>query len=197
MSHRVTELQCIMPIDNIPSIMQNGILSHEQASKLDHNDISLSDVQDKRNLKTVPSGLRLHQYANLYFCARNPMMYKRRNHRDNLCVLRISKEVLKLQNVVLADQNAASKYVSFYKSPQGLHSINFDMVFADNWKHPEDQIAEWRHSSAKCAEVLVPHCVEVEYIDGAYVANEKAKTNLENTGFNKPITINAHMFFMS
>jgi ssDNA thymidine ADP-ribosyltransferase, DarT len=194
-SHRVTELHCIMPIENIPSVIRHGILSHEQASRLEHDDISLSDVQDKRDRKTVPSRLKLHQYANLYFCARNPMMYKRRNHKGNLCVLRISKEVLKLQNVVLAVQNAASKYVSFYKSPQGLHSINFDMVFADNWKHPEDQIAEWRHSSAKCAEVLVPHCVEFCYIIGAYVANETAKVNLENTGFDKSITINAEMFF--
>ena len=176
--------------------MRYGILSHEQASRLTHDDISLSDVQDKRNFKIVPGGLKLHQYTNLYFCARNPMMYKRRNHRDNLCVLQICKEVLKLQNVVLTDQNAASKYVSFYKSPQGLHSINFDMVFADKWKHPEDQIAEWRHSSAKCAEVLVPHCVGIEYINGAYVANETARKNLESKGFNNPVTINAHMFFM-
>ncbi|MBN1972786.1 MAG: DUF4433 domain-containing protein [Sedimentisphaerales bacterium] len=176
--------------------MQYGILSHERASKLVHYDISLSDFQDKRNLKTVPGGLKLHQYANLYFCARNPMMYKRRGHRDNLCVLRISKALLKLRDVVLADQNAASKYVSFYKSPQGLNCIDFAMVFADNWTHPEDKITEWRHKSAKCAEVLVPHCIDIGYIDGAYVANETAEINLKNAKFDKPITINENMFFM-
>lgn len=196
MSHRVTELHCIMPIRNIPSIMKHGILSHEQASKLEHDDISLLDVQGLRDMKIIHDGLRLHQYANLYFCARNPMMYKRRNQRDSLCVLRISKDVLKLSGVVLTDQNAASKYVSFYKSPQGLHHIDFDLVFSDDWTHPEDQISEWRHRSVKCAEVLVPHCVDVRYIDGAYVANTTAEENLKDAGFNKPVTINAHIFFM-
>lgn len=51
MSHRVIELHCIIPIKNIPSIMKHGILSHEQASRLDHDDISLSNVQDKRDKK--------------------------------------------------------------------------------------------------------------------------------------------------
>lgn len=175
MSHRVTELHCIMPIANIPSIMQHGIVSHDRASKLPHEDVSLTEVQDRRDVKTVPGGLRLHQYANLYFCARNPMMSRRRNQKNDLCVLRISKSVLKLPEVVLTDQNAASKYVSFHKSPQGLLHIDFDLVFAVSWKHPDDQIAEWRHSSAKCAEILVPHCVNIMYVEGAYVANETAK----------------------
>jgi len=196
MSHRVTELHSIMPINNIPSVMQHGILSHERTSKLPHQDISLSDVQDKRDAKEVPGGLKLHQYANLYFCARNPMMYKRNNRRDNLCVLRISRQILNMANVVLADQNAASDYVSFYKSPQGLHHIAFDLVFAERWTHPEDQIAQWRHSSIKCAEVLVPNCIETGYIESAYVANETAKTNLENVGFDKPIALNSNMFFV-
>ena len=74
--------------------------------------------------------------------------------------------------------------------------IDFDLVFAEYWTHPEDQIAEWRHSSIKCAEVLVPHCVDIGYIEGAYVANDTAKANLENTGFDKPITIKPSTFFV-
>ena len=194
MSHRVTELHSIMPIRNIPSVMQYGILSHERASELHHEDILLSDVQDKRDSKSVPGGLKLHQYANLYFCARNPMMYKRNSERDNLCVLRISRKILNMANIVLTDQNAASDYVSFYKSPQGLHHIDFDLVFAERWTD-NNLFIYWRKKSAKCAEVLVPHCIDIGYIEGAYVANDTAKANLQKTGFNKPITINSNMFF--
>lgn len=174
--------------------MQHGILSHEQASKLPHQDISLSDIQDKRGSKSVPGGLKLHQYANLYFCARNPMMYKRNSERDNLCVLRTSRKILNMANIVLTDQNAASDYVSFYKSPQGLHHIDFDLVFAEYWTDT-NPYEYWRKKSVKCAEILVPHCVDVGYIEGVYVANDTAKANLQNTGFNKPITINSNMFF--
>jgi hypothetical protein len=194
-SHRVTELHCIMPIENIPSVIRHGILSHEQASRLSHNDISLSDVQDRRKKEKI-GNLMLHQYANLYFCARNPMLYLRSNQKDSLCILRVSKEILKCEGIVISDRNASAyDYVKFYESPNGLHHIDFDLVFAEYWTDT-NMFEYWRKKSIKCAEVLVPHCVEAGYIKGAYVANETAKVNLENKGFSKPITINAHMFFM-
>jgi O-acetyl-ADP-ribose deacetylase (regulator of RNase III) len=34
-----------------------------------------------------------------------------------------------------------------------------DDIYARDWKHPDDQIREWRHKSRKCAEVLIPHSV--------------------------------------
>jgi hypothetical protein len=160
-----------------------------------HDDISLSDVQDRRKREKI-GHLMLHQYANLYFCARNPMLYLRLNQKDNLCVLRVSKEILKCEGVVISDRNASSyDYVKFYESPQGLHHIDFDLVFAEYWTDA-DQFEYWLKKSIKCAEVLVPHCVKNCYIVGAYVANETAKKNLENEGFDMPIAINAHMFFM-
>lgn len=184
-----------MPIENIPSVMKNGILSHEQASRLSHNDISLSDVQDRRKEEKI-GNLILHQYANLYFCARNPMLYLRLNQKDSLCILQVSKEILKCEGVVISDRNAAAyDYVKFYESPKGLHHIDFDLVFAEYWTDT-DKFEYMRKKSIKCAEVLVPHCVEAGYIEGAYVANETAKINLENKRFSKPITINAHIFFM-
>ena len=68
---RVTELHCIMPIRNIPSVVAHGILSHESAGKLMHHSVAMQPMQERRDVKTVPGGLRLHQYANLYFHARN------------------------------------------------------------------------------------------------------------------------------
>jgi hypothetical protein len=110
---RVTELHCIMPIENLVSVMKEGILSHENAAKLKHHSVALQPVQDKRDKKQVPGGLRLHQYANLYFHARNPMMFKRRDQASELCVLQVSTTVLPLPGVVISDQNAASDYVRF------------------------------------------------------------------------------------
>ena len=195
MSHRVTELHCIMPIPNIPSVMQHGILSHERASRLPHDSVAMKEVQERRHDKRIRGGLKLHQYANLYFCARNPILFKRQNERDHLCVLRISRETLMLPKVVLTDQNAGSDYVRFLPSPAGLRLINFDWVFLSDW-NDSDQIQYWKKKSAKCAEVLVPNKLPVEYIKGAYVANETAQTALEQTGFDKAITINAELFFL-
>lgn len=194
MSHRVTELHCIMPIVNMPSVMQHGILSHEQAARLDHHSVAMAEIQDRRDHVHVPGGLRLHQYANLYFNARNPMMFKRKDQADTLCVLRVSREVLGIERVVLADQNASNDYVRFL-GPTQLRFIPFDLVYANDWRHPEDQIAYFRHKAAMCAEVLVPGAVPPELIAGAYVVDQNAAGTLAATGFNRAVNINAHLFF--
>lgn len=195
MHPRVTELHNIMPIANIASVLVHGILSHEKCVELAHTDVSMAAIQDKRNLVQVPGGRKLHQYANLYFHARNPMMYKRNHLRDTLCVLRISTDVLPLPGVVVSDQNASSRYVRF-RPPEDLDSLNFDKIYADDWTHPNDPVAYWRHKSMKCAEVLVPDCVEPKYIEGAYVANEAARFALTQQGFSMSINVNPHIFLL-
>jgi hypothetical protein len=192
MDPRVTELQCIMPIGNIPSVLVHGILSHEAAAKLQHHSVAMQPIQDKRDLKTVPGGLRLHQYANLYFHARNPMLSVRRD--ENVCVLRVSTAVLNLNGAVITDQNAASKYVRFL-GPSQWSLLDFDDIYARDWRHSDDQIREWRHKSRKCAEVLVPHRVPPTMLLGAYVVDGAARSSLSQTGFTLPVTIDADFFF--
>jgi hypothetical protein len=68
-------------------------------------------------------------------------------------------------------------------------------VFAISWKHPEDQILEWRHKSSMCAEVLVPDIVQPAQIVGVYVESETGKRRLSEIVPELPITINAYMFF--
>lgn len=193
MPHRVTELHCIMPITNVPSVMRYGILSYEQAAKLQHHSVAMGEIQDRRDGVHVPGGLKLHQYANLYFHARNPMMYKRKDQAQTLCVLQVSCTVLNLDNVVLADQNASSDWVRFL-SPAQFRFINFDMVFARNWTHA-DRITYFRQKAAKCAEVLVPGRVPPQLIVGAYVVNQAAAQTLLSTGFSRPVLVSADLFF--
>ncbi|MGB8363794.1 MAG: DUF4433 domain-containing protein [Rhizomicrobium sp.] len=194
MDPRVTELHCIMPVANIGSVMAHGILSYERAAKLVHHSVALQPVQDKRDKKQVPGGLKLHHYANLYFHARNPMMSARREEAPNLCVLRVSTQVLNLAGAVISDQNAASNYARFLH-PSQWALLNFDDIFALDWRHPDDQIAQWRHSSRKCAEVLVPQRVEPAYLTGAYVVDAAVQTRLAGLGFALPVTINPVLFF--
>jgi hypothetical protein len=188
------EFQNITPLGNIPSILKLGILSHSEASKLKHLSVALQEVQDKRDIKAVPGGLALHQYANVYFHARNPMMSRRRDEARNICVLRVSKEILKIPGTVITDQNAASKYVKF-SAPERLSMMNLEYVFARIWKHPGNQIEEWQHSSAKCAEALVPYKIPAKFVLGAYVVNDSTGDELARAGFNLPIKTDADLFF--
>jgi len=194
MDQRVTELHCIMPMSNIASVAMHGLLSYERVAALPHDSVAMQPVQDRRDKKEVPGGLRLHQYANLYFHARNPMLFKRLNEASSLTVLSVSIEVLRLPGTVISDQNAASDYARFL-SPDQWQLLDFDAIYASNWKHPEDQIAEWRHKSRKCAEVLVPHRIESQFLRGAYVIDTDAQQRLVGLGFGLPVTVTPQLFF--
>jgi hypothetical protein len=183
-----------MPMENIPSVLENGILSYERAAKLKHHSVALQPVQDKRDQKQVPGGLKLHQYANLYFHARNPMMYKRKEEAPGLCVLSVSTGVLELSGTVISDQNAASNYARFLH-PSQWELMAFDDIYAMDWRHPDDEIAYWRHKARKCAEVLVPQRVEPRLLTGAYVVNDEAAARLVSLGFVLPVKLSPDLFF--
>jgi hypothetical protein len=192
--HELTELHYITPIVNVPSILRMGILSHSRAKRIEHQSVAMNAIQDRRANVTVPGGRKLHEYVNLYICARNPMMYKRQAQFKELCVLRISTDVIDLPGVVVTDGNASGDYVRFSAAPKGLAIVNRDWTFADDWRDP-DQIQYFRKKAAKCAEVLVPDKVEPAYITGAYVACQGAQAVLEGLAKGVAVEINSHLFF--
>lgn len=193
MDARIVELHCIMPMANLASVLQHGILSYERVAALRHHSVAMPEVQERRDQKQVPGGLRLHQYANLYFHACNPMMYKRLDQADALCVLRVNRDVMQLPGVVLTDQNAASDYVRFLALGQ-IGEIDMDRVYALDWRH-QDRITFYRQKAAKCAEVLVPGQVEPHFLMGAHVVDAAARDRLSALGFQLPIAVSPALFF--
>ena len=194
--NELTELHYITDIRNIPSIMKLGILSHKLASKIPHVSVAMEEIQEKRRKKVVPGGRPLHEYVNLYIHARNKMLYKRKEQHNSLCILRISPEVLNIPGSIVVDKNASSAYARFYPSPEGLIHLDGELVFADSWTHPEDKIAEWRHGSIRCAEVLVPDKIPISFINGVYVSGIEAKRKAEDLGILCQITIDPQLFFL-
>ncbi len=120
------------------------------------------------------------------------MLFLRRHRHQELCVLRISPEVLDLPGVVVTDQNAAGDHVRWGRT---LAIVDRDLVFAEYWTHPGDQIAEWRHKSIKCAEVLVPDRVDPEHVLGAYVSGPEGRAALQAVAPGLPVVEDAHLFF--
>jgi len=188
---QVQEFHNIMPIDNIPSVIEHGILSHEKASKLLHADVSMAEVQDLRAEVQVTNGMKLHKYANLYFHARNPMMYVRRT--EEVCILRVLKDVSILPGVVFSDRNASSNYTNFC-SIGDTADLYYETIFSKYW-NDDDPIITMINKSMKCAEILVPDRVDYGLIFGAYVKNAVNKQKLFDKGFTKPIEIYSELFF--
>jgi hypothetical protein len=170
----VTELHYITAIANLPSILRHGILSHNLADKIAHDSVAMQEIQERRQNKRIPGAGYLHDYANLYFDAHNPMLSKCRARNSEICVLQIDPTVIDRNGVIVTDRNAAADMVRFFPVADGLKAINPDRVFARYWTHPDDFYDEILHKSQKCAEVLVPQRVEAKLISSAYVANRSA-----------------------
>lgn len=103
----IIELYYITHINNVPSIMKRGILSRNKARRdsIDSHDISMESVQGRRSNKKIPGTKKvLHDYANLYFDAHNPMLSKRRSKNNEICVLRVNKSILDLEGIIVTDK---------------------------------------------------------------------------------------------
>jgi hypothetical protein len=175
--------------------MARGVLSHSRAREIEHVTVAMPEIQERREGKRVPGGRPLHEYANLYVCARNPMMYKRKEAHHQLCVLRVSTAVLDLGEVIIADRNASSAYARFGAAPGALDMLQHGVIFAEYWTHPDDSIEQMRYKSFKCAEVLVPDRVDPVHIVGAYVSCEESRLRLAQEAPRLPVIINRHLFF--
>lgn len=151
----VTELHYITAIANVLSILQHGILSHTLADELIHHSVAMPEIQERRENKRVPSGRMLHDYANMYFDAHNPMLSKCRHRNNEICVLRVDHRVLDLDGVIVTDRNASSGWAGFWPLETGLELLDRNRLFARYWTH-EDPYDQMNHKSEKCAEILVP-----------------------------------------
>ena len=190
----ISELHFIASIVDAPSIMDQGILCHRQAQKLAHQDLSMPKVQSRRMSRTVPGGRPLHDYANLYIHARNPMLFVRKDRHAEICVFRIRTTVLYSAGVVIADGNAASDYTAFWPARDGLAKLDKSLVLAEYWTDP-DTFAYWNKKRVRCAEALVPQRVSPEYILGADVSCDEGLMRLTAAVPQLAVAVNAHLFF--
>lgn len=191
----LVELHYIVPIENLPSILSEGILCHRDAAKIEHSSVAMADVQTTRSTVKLPNGRVLHSYANLYFNARNTMMYLRQGLHESVGVLSLSVEVLDLDGVVIADCNAAAVGWTQFGSPgEILPTLAHDEIFARSWNH-DDYYKKRRHKARMCAEVLVPDGVPPELINGIHVSGEPAKAAVVATGSAIKTKINPYLFF--
>ena len=183
----LNEFHNIMPICNIPSVMERGILSHNEMVKLQipHQSVANEEVQRRRT--------HVHPYANLYFDARNPMMYALKENGVKICVLAVDVKIMSREGVLLTDMNAAKSMVRYYSVYQ-WPMLDFDKILARYWNDDDENIKMLK-KAYRCAEVLVPACIPYDYVTHAYVCNEEDKKLLLATGFDKLVKIQPDLFF--
>jgi ssDNA thymidine ADP-ribosyltransferase, DarT len=196
---QVGELFYISHVANVASILRMGILSHNRAARVPHAGVDLATVQEIRsNIRISPERM-LHDHANLYICGRNAMMFYvvEHNRLSDICLLRVSPEVLDLPDVVVADGNAARRYSTKFSAPDaGIAALDFDRVHAEWWSRHGNETANYEHKRVKQAEVLVPDTVDPRLIVGAYAPTSDAEAAIvTSTGGRLPVLVTRYPFF--
>lgn len=191
---KVEELHFIARFEVIPSIVERGVLSRRGAKKLYRDgrlppSVADQDVLRLRRTKSVPGGMYLFGYANLYFNGRNAMLYRRKAQWDNIGVIRIAPDVLDVPRAVISDRNAASESARFHASPGGLAHLVHDEVFARWWKQDRDS------RQKMMAELLVPAKVDANHVIGVRVRNDDCARRLLAIAPGTSIAISPYLFF--
>jgi O-acetyl-ADP-ribose deacetylase (regulator of RNase III) len=189
-------LYYITHVDNLPSILRLGILSHEGVER---EGISYTRIYDKeivadRKDKLTPDGKSLWSFANLYFNARNPMLYRVIHERslDDIAVVCVRPTMLQREDILITTGNARASLSRILPGSKGIEVLpeikrQVDIVW---WKQED---GSKRKIMAEC---LVPDLVPPDYIEEIYVAShevrEKVKARLPSR---IPIIPEPNMFF--
>jgi len=196
----VKPLAYITPIANLSSILEHGILSHAKVTARRTPFVSVANlkIQQLRASRQV-LGVHLNQFVNLYFNARNAMMYKVSKDKVPICVIEVNTDVLRTLGAIVSTANAASSEAKFAAfADGGLCQLVASDVYRENWMWIDGSgrmITSPTQMQRMQAELLVPKCVPPEMISRVIVRNLDFKTKELCTRHGKPVVIDPKLFF--
>ncbi len=194
--YRARNLYYITHVNNVPSILNRGILSHRIviSQKIPYTPVYDANIVANRNQIKVTHDKSLWDFANLYFQPRNPMLYRVLCEKDSkdIAIVAVRPDILNQSNIFISDGNAASHLTKIFPREEGLKLIrqikkDVEMVY---WT---DVDSSKRKIMAEC---LVPDSVPSEYIQSIYVADHDVASLIRPTiPENIPVIPEPHFFF--
>jgi len=197
--YSVTHFMYMTHIDNIPSVLKEGLLSYNAVLTRSVSHTSIADPkiqrrrgQTSRRVDGSVKQLDIHDFVPMFIAKDTPMQYvittsaptKGRyaivRNRDLVFLLIDPIKVLQAPGMLIADGNAAADATKFFSTPAGLSEINW-VVIAEPNEYPQCYNPEWKR--CKSAEVLVPSCLPIEYFSGVVVYNELARQSMADCVF--------------
>jgi len=194
--HPIKGLYYITHIDNIPSILSRGILSHELVEEQHVQFTPIYDPQivSNRRGRFAPDGKSLWEFANLYFQPRNPMLYRVISEKDkkSIAIVSVSPQVLNIPGTFIATGNAASPLSDILPVKDGLEAITqiSDIINSDWWREED---GSKRKIMAEC---LIPSVVAPDFIHSIYVTSRSVAEKISLPSASRVSVIpEPHMFF--
>lgn len=176
----IINLYYITHVDNVSSILERGILSHERiaAEEIDYKPIYDNAIVVNRHKIKTPTGRSLWGFANLYFQPRNPMLYRvlREKSPDEIVIISLKSEaILSRTDIFVSTGNAASHLSEILNASDSLEAIPEIRKAANkDWWTEESGLK--RRIMAEC---LVPDVVSPDLIQAIYVADHNVADKLK------------------
>ncbi|MEB3340507.1 DarT ssDNA thymidine ADP-ribosyltransferase family protein [Okeania sp.] len=199
----IQNLFYITHIENIISILEKGILSHQliEYNQLKPTTIYNSQIVDNRYQKIVFNNKSLWSFANLYFQPINAMLYSiiHKYAIEEIVIISVKRDILTRRDIWITTGNAAhndSEIISIQEAEELNILKQIKKETDKEWWSNED--GSKRKIMAEC---LVPDVVPATNIQTIYVACEKANQSLRDTfarnnyGKNISIVVEPTKFF--
>ncbi|HFC8510843.1 TPA: DUF4433 domain-containing protein [Neisseria subflava] len=174
----ISTLNHMTHIDNLLSILDNGLLSHNNCSCNRKRDISNQGVNARRERLEPIYHRKVHDYVPFYLNVKNSMLYVvQKQYGDKIVILGYSPDILFEKDILFTDRNAATNAVIFTDTCYCLGDksfIDMDRVFNI---HKESWNKELKHIMQ--AEILIPEKVG-QFLSAIYVQNEVRKNVIED-----------------
>jgi hypothetical protein len=190
----VIQLYYITHRDNVPSILEKGILCHSAivTQKVKHTQIYDEQIVSNRQSRICPDGRSLWSFANLYFQPSNPMLYRVTHQRpvEEIAVIAVRGDVVDGEGVFISDGNAASLNSKVEPVTDTELKVILKQIRTVWW----DAIDGKRKSMAEC---LVPEHISPDHLEAIYTPSHEAADEIrQSIGSSKlPVIPQPGMFF--
>ena len=192
-------LYYITHIDNLPSILERGILCHR---KIQEERIAFTPIYDPeivagRKERKVGENRNLWDFANLYLQPRNAMLYRvvffSKVNLENIVIVGLKASILERKDIFVTTGNAASPYTEIFSSGKAKKYIKVIREKTDKeWWASED--GSKRELMAEC---LIQDRVDPHYISEIYVPDHNSLNKVkEICKLDIPIIPEPELFFL-
>ncbi len=181
----------ITAVENLTSILKNGLLSYNSVKQKDlaHIDLSNHSVQDRRERKNI-EGHNLHDYVPFYLNPRNAMLYqvyKIPKTPPNIVLLSVMPEVLADSSFIISDRNASADSAQFGWTKEFVDAMPWRRVFSQRWMTQDAESASLKKDNnlkqVMQAELLVLDAVGVDKIGAICCPTEEVREQVANICF--------------
>jgi len=195
----IRDLYHITHIDNLRSILQNGLLANNLAPP-DSQSIANPEIQEARHLKVIPGSpsLSLHDCVPLFFALKTPMLSVLREMQEQIIHIHIDPRLLLEPGTIFTDGNARSRSTSFYNDIEYLTGLNWQVIRASYWGS-EDSDEHAENKRVRAAEVLVPRMVPPKRFQGITVMTQRTRQRvlaaLRDMNIDLPLHVDRSYYF--